>query len=96
MSSSTRWRPKAARETPAESRITAKPAALHFYQLSIPTPKPPPGSFDKAAFERGKALFNGAARCADCHVLPLFTEAGNNLHAPEEIGIDSFQADCRT
>src|SRR5438093_540502 len=29
MSSSTRWRPKAARETPAESRITAKPAALH-------------------------------------------------------------------
>jgi hypothetical protein len=26
-------------------------------------------------------------------VPPLFTEPGNNLHAPNEIGIDSFQAD---
>src|SRR6266700_8331205 len=74
-------------------RITSKLAALHFYQLSIPAPKPPAGSYDKAAFERGKALFNGAARCADCHVPPLFTEPGNNLHAPDEIGVDSFQAD---
>ena len=24
---------------------------------------------------------------------PLFTEPGNNLHAPDEIGVDSFQAD---
>src|SRR5712691_2028216 len=74
-------------------RITSKLAALHFYQLSIPAPKPPAGSYDKAAFERGKALFNGAARCADCHVPPLFTEPGENLHAPDEIGVDSFQAD---
>src|SRR5216683_2710425 len=40
-------------------RLTAKLAALHFYQLSIPAPKPPDGSFDRAASERGKALFNG-------------------------------------
>jgi cytochrome c peroxidase len=26
-------------------------------------------------------------------VPPLFTEPGHNLHAPAEIGIDSFQAD---
>jgi hypothetical protein len=26
-------------------------------------------------------------------VPPLFTEPGNNLHAPSEIGVDSFQAD---
>jgi cytochrome c peroxidase len=26
-------------------------------------------------------------------VPPLYTEPGNNLHAPAEIGIDSFQAD---
>ena len=73
--------------------ITAKLAALHFYQLSIPAPKAPAGSFDKAAFERGKTVFNGTAKCATCHVPPLFTEPGNNLHAPGEIGVDAFQAD---
>ena len=40
-----------------------------------------------------RSLFNGAARCATCHVPPLFTEPGHNLHAPNEIGIDAFQAD---
>jgi len=79
------------RATP--DKLTSKLAALHIYQLSIPAPKAPAGSFDAAAFERGKALFNGAARCATCHVPPLFTEPGNNLHAPSEIGVDSFQAD---
>jgi mono/diheme cytochrome c family protein len=74
-------------------RITAKLAALHFYQLSIPAPPAPTGSYHKAAFERGKALFEGQAKCATCHVPPLFTEPGNNLHAPGEVGVDSFQAD---
>jgi len=74
-------------------RVTPKLAALHFYQLSIPAPAAPAGSYNKAAFERGKALFNGAAKCATCHVPPLFTEPGNNLHAPSEVGVDSFQAD---
>ncbi len=74
-------------------QTTSKLAALHIYQLSIPAPKPRPGSFDRAAFERGKALFNGKARCATCHVPPLYTEPGNNLHAPSEIGVDAFQAD---
>jgi hypothetical protein len=74
-------------------RLTSKLAALHFYQLSIPAPKAPAGSYDRAAFERGRALFNGTAKCAACHVPPLFTEPGNNLHAPSEIGVDSFQAD---
>jgi hypothetical protein len=74
-------------------KLTSKLAALHFYQLSIPAPKAPAGSYDKAAFARGEALFNGPAKCATCHVPPLFTEPGNNLHASLEIGIDSFQAD---
>jgi mono/diheme cytochrome c family protein len=73
-------------------RLTSKLAALHFYQLSIPAPQAPAGSYDKASFERGKTLFNGTAKCATCHVPPLFTEPGNNLHAPSEIGVDSFQA----
>ena len=79
------------RDTP--DKTTRKLAALHIYQLSIPAPKAPKGSFDKAAFERGQAVFNGPAKCATCHVPPLFTEPGNNLHAPSEIGVDSFQAD---
>ena len=74
-------------------RVTAKLAALHFYQLSMPAPKAPAGSYDKAAFERGKTVFNGPGKCATCHVPPLFTEPGHNLHAPSEIGIDAFQAD---
>jgi len=79
------------RSTP--DRLTSKLAALHFYQLSIPAPPAPAGSYDQAAFERGRTLFNGTAKCASCHVPPLFTEPGNNLHAPSEIGVDSFQAD---
>jgi mono/diheme cytochrome c family protein len=73
--------------------ITAKLAPLHFYQLAIPAPKPPAGSYDAAAAARGHELFNGRAQCASCHVPPLFTEPGHNLHSPAEMGIDSFQAD---
>jgi hypothetical protein len=73
--------------------VTAKLAALHFYQLAIPAPKPPKGSFDESAAARGKDVFAGKAKCAACHVPPLFTEPGNNLHAPGEIGVDAFQAD---
>ena len=72
--------------------ITPKLAALHFYQLALPAPTPAPGSFDAQAAARGAALFNGKARCATCHVPPLFTEPGWNLHTPDEIGIDDFQA----
>lgn len=74
-------------------KLTSKLAALHFYQLSIPAPKAPVGSYDRAAYERGRAIFNGPGKCATCHVPPLFTEPGNNLHTPNEIGVDSFQAD---
>jgi hypothetical protein len=73
--------------------ITAKLAPLHFYQLAIPAPRPPEGSFEKAAARRGEKLFGGKAQCGTCHVPPLFTEPGNNLHAPGEMGVDAFQAD---
>jgi hypothetical protein len=73
-------------------RITAKLPALHFYQLSLPAPKAPPGSFDNRAAGNGKTVFETKARCATCHVPPLFTEPGWNLHKAEEIGIDDFQA----
>jgi hypothetical protein len=76
----------------AEDKITSKLGPLHVYQLSLPTPKPLPGSFDKAAADRGQAIFNGKARCASCHVPPLYTEPGWALHTGSEIGIDEFQA----
>ena len=72
--------------------ITAKLPALQFYQLSIPAPVPAHGSFDATAAQNGKAVFNGAGRCSTCHVPPLFTEPGWNMHTPEEIGIDDFQS----
>jgi hypothetical protein len=77
----------------AKDLITAKLPALHFYQLAMPVPKAPQGSFDIKAAQRGQMLFNGNAKCATCHVPPIFTEPGQNLHKADEIGIDSFQAD---
>jgi len=72
--------------------ITPKLGPLHFYQLGIPAPKPPAGSFDAEAAARGKEVFNGRAKCATCHVPPLFTEPGWNMHTPAEVCIDDFQA----
>jgi hypothetical protein len=73
--------------------VTDKLGALHAYQLSLDAPKPPQGSFDQVAAARGKQVFSGRAQCASCHVPPLYTEPGDNLHAPAEIGIDAFQAE---
>jgi hypothetical protein len=78
---------------PEDDRITRKLAALQIYQLSIPSPEPPPGSFNRDAAARGERLFTGKARCNNCHVQPLWTEPGWNLHLPAEICVDSFQAD---
>jgi hypothetical protein len=74
-------------------RVTSKLAPLHFYQLALRAPKPPKGSFNAAAAARGKILFSDKAKCAQCHVPPLYTEPGWNMHTPEELGIDAFQAD---
>lgn len=72
--------------------ITGKLAALHVYQLALPAPTPPAGSFNAAAANRGSALFNGQAKCATCHVPPLYTEPGWNMHTAAEVGVDDFQA----
>jgi hypothetical protein len=72
--------------------ITPRLAALHVYQLAIPAPKPPATSFNAASATRGATLFAGKAKCATCHVPPLYTEPGWNMHTAAEIGIDDFQA----
>jgi cytochrome c peroxidase len=58
----------------------------------MPRPKPPAGSFNAEAARRGEVLFMGTAKCSSCHVPPIFTEPGYNLHKAEEIGVDDFQA----
>jgi len=78
--------------SPDDDQITSKLQALQFYQLAIPSPRPPSGSFDPAAADRGDALFSGKAKCNNCHVEPLWTDPGWNLHTPAEVCIDSFQA----
>ena len=72
--------------------VTPKLGALQVYQLTIPAPAPPAGSFDVAAAARGERLFAGKANCSSCHVPPLFTEPGWNTHSASEIGIDDFQS----
>lgn len=75
-----------------DDQVTPHLAALQLYQLSLPTPKPAPGSFDAAAAARGQVIFSSKAACATCHVPPTFTEPGWNTHKAAEIGIDDFQA----
>ena len=72
--------------------VSSKLAALQFYQLAIPAPKPPKGSFNEEAAKRGQILFEGKAKCATCHVPPLYAEPGWSTHKPDEICIDDFQA----
>lgn len=76
--------------------ITAKLAALQFYQLALAAPEPPADSFDAEAAARGEALFTGKADCAHCHVPPVFVEPGWPMHTAEEIGIDDFQSSRST
>src|SRR4051812_29029029 len=79
--------------TVAKDQVTPKLPALHLYQLSLPAPTPPPGSFDPAAAARGESLFNGKASCSSCHMPPTYTDSGWNLHTPASICTDAFQAD---
>jgi hypothetical protein len=77
---------------PAKDRITKQLPALHFYQMALRAPKAVDGSFDKPAAARGQLVFDGKGQCNNCHVRPLFTEPGWNMHTPQELCVDSFQA----
>jgi cytochrome c5 len=75
--------------------VTPKLPALLAYQLSLKAPAAPAGSFNRQAARRGETLFNGAARCASCHVPPPYTDVNNApdpsmplLHAAAEVGQD--------
>ncbi len=81
-------------------RITRKLPALLAYQLSLPAPSPPPGSFDQAAAARGETIFHGQGRCASCHQPPTYSDVASGpnpavpvLHDAAEIGADPAYAD---
>ena len=65
---------------------------LQDYELSLQAPKPPVGSFDAAAAERGDALFDGAAQCSTCHVGEQKTDANLRLHNPAQFFTDPTYA----
>jgi hypothetical protein len=75
-----------------EDHVTPLLPALAMYQLALDAPRAPRGSYDWRAAKRGEAVFMEKGDCARCHVPPLFTEPGWNMHTPAEIGVDDFQA----
>jgi mono/diheme cytochrome c family protein len=71
--------------------VGPKLAALRSYQHSLAAPPPPAGSYDPAAAERGRAVFDRT--CASCHVGGNNTDNnGGTLHAPAETGMDPAYA----
>ncbi len=64
--------------------VTSKLPSLQAYQLALPAPAPPAGSFDPAAAARGQALFTGVAKCSTCHSGPQLTDANERLHPPSD------------
>ena len=65
--------------------ISSKLEALEAYQLSLQAPDPSAGSFDPAAAQRGREIFEGAGTCATCHSGTLLTDANERLHDPSEV-----------
>jgi cytochrome c553 len=71
--------------------VSDKLEALRAYQFSIAAPDAP--TDDKAAAERGRAVFNGVAKCASCHLGDALTDVNaNRLHEPAEVGQNAAYA----
>ena len=84
-----------------DDQVSSKLPALQAYQLSIPAPAPPAGSFDMAAANRGKQVFDST--CATCHNGPELTDANTRLHPvsdsmgePEPPGVPSYASRSAT
>ena len=85
--------------TQKPDRVTPKLPALLEYQLSLPAPAPPSGSFNAAAARRGERLFAGKADCARCHTPPTYTDVSSGpdpnvpvLHDAAEVGAEPVYA----
>jgi cytochrome c5 len=83
--------------------ISAKLPALQAYQLALAAPRPPAGSFDAAAAERGRSVFTTVAKCETCHSGRELTDANSRLHPasdvvsePEPGGVPSYASRSAT
>ena len=75
--------------------VTSKLPALREYQHSLRTPRPPAGSFNRNAANRGRAIFEKS--CASCHIGGDGTDNNNGvLHEPAETGMDAAYAERTT
>lgn len=74
--------------------VASKLEALRVYQFSLETPDPLPGTFDASAARRGRAVFEGVAKCARCHLGATYTDVNaGRLHTPAEDGQDPAYAE---
>jgi Cytochrome c len=73
--------------------VSSKLRPLRLYQFSLETPGPLAGSFDAQAAKRGRAVFNGVAGCARCHLSSTYTDVNaGRLHTAAEVGQDPAYA----
>jgi len=73
--------------------VTPVLPVLRDYQFSLEVPQPDKGSIDRAAAARGRAVFNGAGKCASCHNPPTYSDINRGiLHDPSETGMDPAYA----
>jgi hypothetical protein len=75
--------------------VSSKLKPLRVYQFSLETPEPLAGNFDAERAKRGRAVFNGVAGCAKCHLGSTYTDvnAGLRLHTAAEVGQDAAYAE---
>jgi len=74
--------------------VTSKLPALREYQFSLAAPAPIAGSYDADAARRGKAVFNGVARCSRCHIGGASSDVNaGRLHPAAEVGQDPAYAE---
>jgi hypothetical protein len=69
--------------------VSAKLDPLRAYQFTLDAPEPVAG-IDKHAAQRGRAVFNGVAKCSSCHLGDALTDVNaGRLHTPGEVGQDA-------
>jgi cytochrome c5 len=74
--------------------VSSKLAALREYQFSLAAPAAIPGSFDAQAAHRGRAVFNGVAKCSTCHLAGSLSDVNaGRLHPAAEVGQDPAYAE---